>query len=512
MCSGSGCQRAMQKLSRIRPRRRVRAAFTPRLHSHPHSAGVAASRRRRDAIHSDGMHHDASRGPRRRRAHVASRLHGGARATNCRQARLAASTADACFAECLRQPLCDSATFYGAAWPEPLRSSCFGRTAGGTAVLRRVRGDVQAAWKHCASPCKLQQALDEHCRRLAASGSCPPSVAIARNIRLMQNSSAQEDFQFVCFDALTASGDAPLQLACVDDRGHAQPCAAPRLARGRQGTARRILTWAIGRRPPASAPRRRSRGAEALATVALHDLHRGKCGAPACLASEGGGLRRSEPAVPPPPPPPPPPPGAWRAQPMWRSASTRCAASVRLRLLGDARRESGAAHARRGPSVGSGGRGIRTRFMPSAATAPAAAENADPTAAALLSWWLRPGDTGGPTPTLSVRHASSAPCSRSPARTTVVLGPAAAAEFDRWCLSVTRRRASRRRRSACLLVAGAAALGDGLKTRMVANRHSGGVGHSLRCRAMLRAAAASRWCTIVSTSSAARCRSGGRTS
>ena len=74
--------------------------------------------------------------------HVASRLT-AARGRNCRQARLAASTADACFAECLRQPLCDSATFYGAAWPdETLRNSCFGRTAGGTAVLRRVHGDV----------------------------------------------------------------------------------------------------------------------------------------------------------------------------------------------------------------------------------------------------------------------------------------------------------------------------------------------------------------------------------
>ena len=160
--------------------------------------------------------------------HVASRLT-AARGRNCRQARLAATTAEACFAECRRQPLCDSATFYGAAWPEPtLRNSCFGRTAGGTAVLRRVRGDVQAAWKHCASPCKLQQALDEHCRRLAASGSCPPSVAIARNIRLMQNTSAQEDFQFVCFDAPPDS-DAPLQLALsVRDDADLDPLAALR--------------------------------------------------------------------------------------------------------------------------------------------------------------------------------------------------------------------------------------------------------------------------------------------
>ena len=374
--------------------------------------------------------------------HVASRLT-AARGRNCRQARLAASTADACFAECRRQPLCDSATFYGAAWPEPtLRNSCFGRTAGGTAVLRRVRGDVQAAWKHCASPCKLQQALDEHCRRLAASGSCPPSVAIARNIRLMQNTSAQEDFQFVCFDAPPPGGDAPLQLACVDDRGHAQPCAAPRLARGRQRDGTPNFDYGDRPAPACVGAAAAKRGSEALATVALHDLHRGKCGAPVCLASPGGGL----------------PPraraaaaaatttaaaGAWRAQPFAERLDT-------LRRLGYlncsacSTRKRRAALRRRGPSVGSGGRGSA---LPRAAAAPAAADDADPTAAQ-LSWWLRPGDTERADADALALHASSGQSSRSPARTTVVLGPAAAAEFDRWCLLATRRRASRRRRSA----------------------------------------------------------------
>ena len=73
-----------------------------------------------------------------------------------------------------------------AAWPdETLRNSCFGRTAGGTAVLRQYRGDVQAAWKHCASPCKLQQALDERDASLAEA-----SAALHSTREVLQGSGA----------------------------------------------------------------------------------------------------------------------------------------------------------------------------------------------------------------------------------------------------------------------------------------------------------------------------------
>ena len=120
-----------------------------------------------------------------------------------------------------------------------------------------------------------------------------------------------------------------------------------------------------------------------------------------------------------------------------------------------------------------------------AAAAPAAADDADPTVAQ-LSWWLRPGDTeradadafGAARFVRAVLALAGAddggarPRGGGGVRQVVLVGD-----------STARQQAAS---LCCLLVAGAAALGDGLKTRMVANRHSGGVGHSLRCRAMLR--------------------------
>ncbi|KAL1503840.1 hypothetical protein AB1Y20_012306 [Prymnesium parvum] len=183
-----------------------------------------------------------------------------------------------CARACLSQPLCEAATWFPPTFTAPaldvrrLRAACVGRTAG-----------TPAAWRRTGEPgCGLQASLDALCASRNASGAwC--GAAVARNTRGWRG---VEDFAWAC--VASPPRDAPLELACVDDRGQLALCrVTPQTLREGSGVTGRRDCCPSPLAPPSplGSPRcptaTKSRAAcrvECMAiSAALHDAHRAAC-------------------------------------------------------------------------------------------------------------------------------------------------------------------------------------------------------------------------------------------